>query len=320
VLFFIILVGNVGGALSPLGDPPLFVGFLRGVDFFWTTQNLWLQTIIVSGCLLALFAAIDLWRFRAEPKANAPSSYRPIRVHGLANLPLIAAIIASILASALWKPGIALHVLGAKLELQNLLRDASLLAIAGLSLWLTPDEHREANGFTWEPIREVAKLFAAIFTAIIPVVAMLAAGRHGAFDWLLSAVTEPRGRPPRGALFLVHRVDVGFSRQCADLPVVLRTRRRRSAAADGRAVWHACRDLDGRGLHGCAHLYRKRAQLHGGGDRQRGRDPDAEFLRLSVARRCGSDPVVSADHVASRRPGSQPQLDRVSSFSMGIAA
>ena len=195
VIFFIILVGNVGGALSPLGDPPLFVGFLHGVDFFWTTQNIWLQTVVVSSLVLALFAAIDLWRFSAEPKASAPRSSQPIRIRGLVNLPLIAGIIASILASALWKPGIAFDVFGTKLELQNLLRDTSLLAIAALSLWLTPDEHREANGFTWEPIREVAKLFAAIFTAIIPVVAMLVAGRHGAFAWLLSAVTDPNGRP-----------------------------------------------------------------------------------------------------------------------------
>jgi Na+/H+ antiporter NhaD/arsenite permease-like protein len=72
VIFFIILVGNVGGALSPLGDPPLFVGFLHGVDFFWTTQNIWLQTVVVSSLVLALFAAIDLWRFSAEPKASAP--------------------------------------------------------------------------------------------------------------------------------------------------------------------------------------------------------------------------------------------------------
>ena len=207
VIFFIILVGNVGGALSPLGDPPLFVGFLHGVDFFWTTQNIWLQTVIVSGLLLALFAAIDLWRFRAEPKASTPRSSQPIRIRGLINLPLIALHHREHFAR---RPCGSLEssfdIFGTKLELQNLLRDASLLAIAALSLWLTPDEHREANGFTWEPIREVAKLFAAIFTAIIPVVAMLAAGRHGAFAWLLSAVTDADGAPPRGALFLVHRV------------------------------------------------------------------------------------------------------------------
>ena len=67
MVFFIILVANVGGALSPLGDPPLFIGFLNGVDFFWTTRNLWIQTAIVAGLLLAMFVAFDLWRFRSEP-------------------------------------------------------------------------------------------------------------------------------------------------------------------------------------------------------------------------------------------------------------
>src|SRR4051794_11347377 len=66
VIFFIILVANVGGALSPLGDPPLFVGFLRGVDFFWPTTHLALQTAIVAVPLLAMFVALDAWRFRTD--------------------------------------------------------------------------------------------------------------------------------------------------------------------------------------------------------------------------------------------------------------
>jgi Na+/H+ antiporter NhaD/arsenite permease-like protein len=70
-----------------------------------------------------------------------------------------------------------------------------------LSLWLTADEHRAANGFTWEPIKEVAKLFAGIFVAIIPVLAMLGAGKHGAFAWLLSAVSERDGAPHEVAYF-----------------------------------------------------------------------------------------------------------------------
>jgi Na+/H+ antiporter NhaD/arsenite permease-like protein len=201
LIFFIILVANVGGALSPLGDPPLFVGFLHGVQFFWTTQNIWLQTAIVAGSLLVIFLAFDLWRFRGEPAATPPEASEPIRIRGMINLALVAAIIASILMSASWRPGIAIDVLGTHLELQNLVRDAFLIAIAGLSLWLTPDEHREANGFNWEPILEVAKLFAAIFTAIIPVIAMLNAGRHGTFAWLLSAVTEPNGAPREVAYF-----------------------------------------------------------------------------------------------------------------------
>ena len=69
VIFFIFLVANIGGALTPLGDPPLFVGFLRGVDFFWTTQHLWLQTAIVAVLVLAIFLALDLWLARGEPQA-----------------------------------------------------------------------------------------------------------------------------------------------------------------------------------------------------------------------------------------------------------
>lgn len=201
VIFFIILVANVGGALSPLGDPPLFVGFLHGVDFFWTTRTIWLQTVIVAGLLLAIFVAIDVWHFRSEPPAEDTGRAEPLRIRGLVNLVLIAAIVASLLASAMWTSGIAFDILGTKLELEDVLRNLALLAIAALSVWLTPDEHRQANGFTWEPIREVAKLFAGIFVAIIPVIAMLNAGHHGAFAWLLSAVTAPDGAPRDVAYF-----------------------------------------------------------------------------------------------------------------------
>ena len=201
IVFFIILVANVGGALSPLGDPPLFVGFLNGVDFFWTTRNIWLQTAIVSGLLLSMFAAFDFWRFRGEPIGDQAEKPEPVRVHGLLNFPLIAAIIGCILLSANWRPGVVFDVLGTRLELQNLVRDGALVAIALLSFWLTREEHRAANGFTWEPIREVAKLFAAIFTAIVPVLAMLDAGKNGAFAWLLSVVTEPDGTPHEVAYF-----------------------------------------------------------------------------------------------------------------------
>jgi len=86
-------------------------------------------------------------------------------------------------------------VLGTEVELQNLLRDVALLAISGLSLWLTPDEHRATNGFTFEPIREVAILFAGIFTCILPVLAALQAGRSGLFILMIDAVSGPGGKP-----------------------------------------------------------------------------------------------------------------------------
>ena len=199
VVFFIFLVANIGGALSPLGDPPLFVGFLRGVDFFWPVTHLWRQTLIAAALLLAIFCVIDTILARRE--ASGSHQDVPIRVHGLVNLPLLAAIVAAILASALWKPGIGVTVLGTTLELQNLARDAALVLIAMLSLRLTPDEHRETNGFTWEPIREVAKLFAAIFVCIIPVLAMLNAGHDGVFSGLLDAVTTKNGSPHEAAYF-----------------------------------------------------------------------------------------------------------------------
>ncbi len=201
IVLFIILVANVGGALTPLGDPPLFVGFLRGIDFFWTAQHLWMQTAIVAGLLLAAFFALDLWFSRGEASRSEAPAAEPPGVRGRINFLLLAAIIVAILGSAAWKPGIEFDISGTKVALQNLLRDAALVIIALLSLWLTADEHRAANGFTWEPIREVAKLFAGIFIAIIPVLAMLGAGKAGAFGWLVAAVASGDGAPHDVAYF-----------------------------------------------------------------------------------------------------------------------
>jgi Na+/H+ antiporter NhaD/arsenite permease-like protein len=204
VVFFILLVANIGGALTPLGDPPLFVGFLHGVDFFWTARNLWFETVLVAGVVLATFLALDLWHYRKDRlittvgEAKAPMK---LRVSGGINLLLIAGIIAAILASATWKPGISFDVYGTTVELQNIARDAALLLIAVLSLALTPNEHREANGFTWEPIMEVAILFAGIFVCIIPMLAVLDAGKDGALSWLLAAVTAGDGSPHDVAYF-----------------------------------------------------------------------------------------------------------------------
>jgi Na+/H+ antiporter NhaD/arsenite permease-like protein len=200
VVFFIFLAGNIGGALTPLGDPPLFVGFLLGVDFLWPAQNLWLQTLIVALPVLVTFFVVDLWLFRDETASAEPAA-EPLRISGLINLVLFAAIIAAILGSSAWKPGIAFHVYKTELQLQNVLRDAVLVVIAVASLVLTRDEHRAANGFTWEPIREVAILFAGIFVAIAPVMAMLQAGPNGAFAFLLQAVTARDGTPQEAAYF-----------------------------------------------------------------------------------------------------------------------
>jgi len=204
VVFFIFLVANIGGALSPLGNPPLFVGFLHGVDFFWTARNIWRETALVAGLVLLVFVAIDLWHYRKDRLITTVGEARPpldLRVSGIINLLLVAGIVAAILGSATWRPAISFEVYGTTLELPDLLRDTTLLLFALLSLALTPNEHREANGFTWEPIIEVAILFAGIFTCIIPVLAVLEAGKDGFFVWLLETVTAADGSPRDVAYF-----------------------------------------------------------------------------------------------------------------------
>jgi len=204
VVFFIFLVANIGGALSPLGDPPLFVGFLHGVDFFWTMRNIWFETALVAGWVLAIFVALDVWYYRKDRLVAPVGETRPpakLAVSGGINVLLIAGIVVAMLAAAAWKPALRVDVYGTSLEVGNIARDAALVLIAILSLALTPNEHREANGFSWEPIAEVAILFAGIFVCIIPVVAMLDAGKDGAFAWLLAALTARDGSPNDIAYF-----------------------------------------------------------------------------------------------------------------------
>ncbi|RWB18982.1 MAG: sodium:proton antiporter [Mesorhizobium sp.] len=204
VIFFIFLVSNIGGSLTPLGDPPLFVGFLRGVDFFWTTIHILPDTLFVGGLVLLIFLALDTILHRREagmPKIKDPTPDTKVRLRGLANLPLLAGVIGAILLSASWKPGVSIPVLGVSLELQNLMRDAIILALAFLSLKVSYKSHREANGFTWGPIAEVAKLFAGIFICIVPVIAILRAGVDGALAPLVSLVTSADGQPNDLAYF-----------------------------------------------------------------------------------------------------------------------
>jgi Na+/H+ antiporter NhaD/arsenite permease-like protein len=204
VVFFIFLVSNIGGALTPLGDPPLFVGFLRGVDFFWTTQHLFTETLIVAGIVLAAFLVVDVWLHRREggmPKIKDPTPDSKVRIRGLPNFLLLAGVIAAILLSATWKPGVSFTVYGVELELQNLVRDAIIVLLALASLKLTRKVYREANGFSWGPILEVAKLFAAIFICIVPVIAILRAGPDGALAALVAVVTSPDGTPRELAYF-----------------------------------------------------------------------------------------------------------------------
>jgi Na+/H+ antiporter NhaD/arsenite permease-like protein len=202
VVFFILLVGNVGGALSPLGDPPLFIGYLLGVDFFWTTRMLFVPTVAVCAILLAMFFALDAWLTRREPRAREGAMAKgPLRIEGGVNLLLLAGVIGAVLMSGMWKPDVEWNVFGTAVPLQALVREVLLVALALVSLVITPRAVREHNVFHWAPIAEVAKLFAGIFVTIIPVIAMLHAGRSGALEPVVRLVTREDGLLTAGAVF-----------------------------------------------------------------------------------------------------------------------
>ena len=204
VVFFILLVGNVGGALSPLGDPPLFIGFLKGVDFFWELEHLLAPTALLAGAILLIYVIADTWLYRLE--TGAAVMKRPAErfaIEGSFNLLLIAAVVGAVLMSGVWHPGVEFDVLGTHLELENVLRDALLVGLALASLALTPAAIREHNVFHWAPIVEVAKIFAAIFVTIIPVLAMLAMGRDGALGFVTRFVVDAAGEPRNIAVFWI---------------------------------------------------------------------------------------------------------------------
>ncbi|WP_277049659.1 sodium:proton antiporter [Caballeronia mineralivorans] len=195
VVFFIFLVANAGGALSPLGDPPLFLGFLNGVSFFWTTVHLAVPTLFICVVLLALFYALDRYYYAKEEVVQRSEVKTPLSVDGKINFVLLAAVVALVLMSGLWKPGIEFDVFGTHVALQNVVRDVLLAVVTLVSLLLTPKSARAGNAFNWAPIEEVAKLFAAIFITIAPVIVILRAGAHGAFAGIVHLVTDASGKP-----------------------------------------------------------------------------------------------------------------------------
>ena len=201
VVFFIFLVSNIGGSLTPLGDPPLFLGFLRGVDFFWTTVHLLPETLFVTGLVLGVFFWVDRTIYRMEGRVRPdPTPDDPVRVSGGVNFLLILVIIGAILMSASVDLG-RITVLGIGVAVANLVRDGLMVVVALLSLALTPKKERIDNGFSWGPIEEVAKLFAGIFITIIPVLAMLSAGREGVLAPLVALVSRADGSPNDAAYF-----------------------------------------------------------------------------------------------------------------------
>lgn len=214
IIFFIFLVANIGGGLTPLGDPPLFIGFLKGVNFTWTVRHMLLPVLLNAILLLAIYYVIDNYYFRQQYgkiQANILiSKPHPVKVYGKFNIILLIAIVIGVLLSGIWQPSVSFSFLGVNIALQNLVRDGMFMLISLISIVITPKQVRAGNEFNWDAIIEVAKLFIGIFITIVPVIAILRAGSNGALTPLVSFVTSEQGNPINGRYFWLSGLLSGF--------------------------------------------------------------------------------------------------------------
>ncbi len=172
-LFFIFLVSNIGGALTPIGDPPLFLGYLRGVPFFWTFEHLWTVWLLPIFTLLILFFIVDSYFYKKEDPKNITrdrTQVTPMSIQGTVNILLLGGVVAAVLLLSPDKENPDFRDYYA--------REIAMFGLAGLSMWQTQKKVREENGFTFGPILEVAALFCGIFITMIPATMLLQA--HGA--------------------------------------------------------------------------------------------------------------------------------------------
>ncbi|MCF8052947.1 MAG: sodium:proton antiporter [Desulfobacterales bacterium] len=190
VVFFIFLVANIGGSLTPLGDPPLFLGFLHNVSFFWTLK-IFPHMLLTVAILLAVYLAFDMYFYRREKDAKPDDGAgEPIRLEGIYNFLFLGGIVGSVLMSGVVEWG-QVNVLGIHRAVQDWVRDGLLVLMGAASLVATPYRIREDNEFTWFPIIEVGYLFIGIFITMIPCLLILKAGNAGALAALINAVKEP---------------------------------------------------------------------------------------------------------------------------------
>jgi len=193
VVFLIFIVANIGGGLTPLGDPPLFLGFLKGVSFFWTTKHMLLPMAFSVGMLLIIFFIVDTYYYKKEEnKPDKEEEKEKLKIVGIPNIILIPAVVISVLASS-FKLGTAFTIHYVEVPTASLLQVGMLLAITFLSMKITKSEIREANSFNWEPIKEVAKLFSTIFITMVPPIAMLKAGSEGPMGTIIKMVVDGNG-------------------------------------------------------------------------------------------------------------------------------
>ena len=151
VVFFIFIVSNAGGALTPIGDPPLFLGYLKGVPFFWSVEHLWGPWAFMLGGLLVLFYIFDRINFARAPEVvrELETGYEKFAIDGKRNFFFVAIILAAVFLPSPW-------------------RELLMVAAAASSWHLTPKPVHESNHFNFHPIKEVAWLFFGIFATMVP--------------------------------------------------------------------------------------------------------------------------------------------------------
>ena len=166
IVFFIFIVANIGGCLTPIGDPPLFLGYLRGVPFFWTLQHLWLEWLAVIGLILTVFYLLDRANFNRAPKKiqEKETGHESFQIEGWKNSLFLAAIIIAVLIRGWGAPWF--------------ISDSIMVASAWASYRFTSPSIRQGNEFTFEPLKEVAWLFLGIFATLIPLIHLLTASAH----------------------------------------------------------------------------------------------------------------------------------------------
>jgi Na+/H+ antiporter NhaD/arsenite permease-like protein len=190
IIFFIFLVANIGGSLTPLGDPPLLLGFFHGVPFFWTLRLI-VPMSFLAVILLVIFYLLDSYLMRKDGDAPPQTGERdPIRLEGVHNFLFLGGILFFVLLSGILELR-EVNILGVHIPQQDILRVLGIILMGLLSLRTTSWELRRANDFTWFPIQEVAYLFAGIFITIVPALAILKAGSVGALAFIINSVEKP---------------------------------------------------------------------------------------------------------------------------------